>query len=218
MPDGDRSREILALVMEKDTQALGALALELNTLVQSDRLRRERQATKKRRQRGTDEGHEATVGDREGPEGTSLPTPIPPKTQPSVSQSPPAAREAAELDRLTGRLPEGPCRVALQQLLEKAPNPMGWILEMHAMLDGMGGHVHVTPAQLAEALIDFMANGATEQPNLRHFKTYAQRAKRAIGEGGGGPPPGRRPGPRNGPPQQFDYKPSEEVKWQSPPK
>lgn len=47
---------------------------------------------------------------------------------------------------------------------------------MGACLDGMPGHHLLTPSQLGEALRDYVGNGGSKTPNLRHFRSYLERA------------------------------------------
>jgi hypothetical protein len=68
-------------------------------------------------------------------------------------------------------------RRALTTLLEKVPNADSWCAEMNAALEGMGGHIQVTPMQLGSALREYVANANGDQPHIRHFKGYLAKAR-----------------------------------------
>lgn len=86
----DYAAEIMSAVASSDIQTLGKLAIELLGMVSADAARREKQASKKRRQRGT-------TGDSEGQPGTTSekggfpPDPLSSKKQPAALHR---AREA----------------------------------------------------------------------------------------------------------------------------
>lgn len=77
--------------------------------------------------------------------------------------------------QVAARLATDADRNALTALMVRVPNPESWLASMRASLDGMAGHVHVTPLELGQALRDFMANGA--EPNGRLFRRYLTSAK-----------------------------------------
>lgn len=86
----DFAAEIMSAVASNDVQSLGKLAIELLGMVSADAARREKQASKKRRQRGT-------TGDMQGQPGTTPekggfpPDPLSSKKQPAALHR---AREA----------------------------------------------------------------------------------------------------------------------------
>lgn len=93
----------------------------------------------------------------------------------------PSSLEAA----VAAHLPTDADRVALTKIVARAPDRLAWLGEMHAALEGMGGHHHLTGAQLGDALRDFVANGAAaERPSFRLFRGYlrnaAQRREPAV--------------------------------------
>lgn len=114
----------------------------------------------------------------------------------NAKKNPPTPRAR---DSLFGRLAPAD-NVALDQLLTRVKNPEAWQRELEACLDGMPGHVHVSPKQLGVALRDYVANGALENPGAHHFRAYLQRAKRDDDSppNGEGPPARRAPRSPNG--------------------
>ena len=56
-------------------------------------------------------------------------------------------------------------------LLARVPNRQAWEAEMNAALQGMHGPP-LTPAQLDQAINDYVGNGASDAPNLRQFRAY----------------------------------------------
>jgi hypothetical protein len=82
-------------------------------------------------------------------------------------------------NQLARRLPSDSDRVALTALVQRVPNPSAWLGEIAASLDGMPGHTPLTPEQLGEAIRDYIANGASTNPNIRHFRGYLRRARKA---------------------------------------
>ena len=56
-------------------------------------------------------------------------------------------------------------------LLASVPNRQAWEAEMNAALQGMHGPP-LTPAQLDQAINDYVGNGASDAPNLRQFRAY----------------------------------------------
>jgi hypothetical protein len=74
-------------------------------------------------------------------------------------------------------------RRALTILLEKVPNAESWCAEMNAALEGMGGHIQVTPMQLGSALREYVANANGDQPKIRHFKGYLSTARAEVHNG-----------------------------------
>lgn len=83
---------------------------------------------------------------------------------------------SSEHERLLKRLAADSDRGAVNALLRKVPVLDSWIAEMHASLDGMSGHHHVTPEQLGECVRDFIGNGGAKDPKMRHFRSYIERA------------------------------------------
>lgn len=69
-----------------------------------------------------------------------------------------------------------PYDVQLQELLTRTGEPLTWLIEMRAMLDGMPGHHHPTLAQLGRAITDFIGNGCAQHPSLRQFRRYVEGA------------------------------------------
>lgn len=67
-------------------------------------------------------------------------------------------------------------RAALGELLGVVPSPATWIADLTASLDGMPGHTLATPAQLGEAIRDYLGNGASTNPNLRQMRRYIESA------------------------------------------
>lgn len=104
------------------------------------------------------------------------------------------AAEAA----LAALLPTDADRNALTAvMLAASKHARAWLAEMQACLDGMGGHVHATPAQLGEALRDYVANGAHEFKNMRQFRRYLRSAAESGEDpGSSAVSSGRRPPPR----------------------
>lgn len=76
---------------------------------------------------------------------------------------------------VTVELPET-YTLQLKELLTRVSEPLTWLIEMRAMLDGMPGHYYATPEQLGRAVRDFMANGCSRQPSLRQFRRYVEGA------------------------------------------
>lgn len=89
-----------------------------------------------------------------------------------TTTAPPPPAESAIASRLTNDAD----RNALTAVVRIAPNATAWLAEMAAALDGMAGHAHLSPLQLGEALRDFVGNGATSTPGLKHFRAYLRRA------------------------------------------
>jgi hypothetical protein len=77
--------------------------------------------------------------------------------------------------RLANALPTAHDRLALATVLHAVPNIEAWTAELSAALDGMHGP-QLSPAQLGEALRDYVANGLPETPTLRHFRAYMKSA------------------------------------------
>lgn len=90
-------------------------------------------------------------------------------------------------------LPTDADRNALSALLHRVPAAGPWCAEMRASMQGMPGHHVVTPAQLGEALRDYVGNGAVATPNLRQFRRYLQSAAAPAT-----PPPAQRRAYANG--------------------
>lgn len=63
-----------------------------------------------------------------------------------------------------------------EKLLAKVPERRAWVAEINAMLEGMGGHIQATPAQIENAARDMLANGVTRHPNIRQFRRYVEGA------------------------------------------
>lgn len=76
---------------------------------------------------------------------------------------------------LAERLPTDSDRVALTALIAIVGNRPAWLAELTAALEGMHGPP-LSPAQLGEALRDFVANGLPANPTLAHFRAYMKRA------------------------------------------
>lgn len=102
--------------------------------------------------------------------GDALADPPAPPWQP-ILEEPLACRLATDADR-----------IALTTLLKLVERKAAWVAELSVMLDGgMSGHPSATPAQLGEALRDYVANGrGTDAPNLRHFRAYVERIVRTA--------------------------------------
>jgi uncharacterized protein YdaU (DUF1376 family) len=96
----------------------------------------------------------------------STPSPSPSPSPVVVSATPTTARVR---ERLTDE-----DRPAFDALFQRVPDPDTWAAECSAMLDGMAGHHKATPAQLARAMRDYVANG--KQPNIRQFRRYVEGA------------------------------------------
>lgn len=95
----------------------------------------------------------------------------------------------ADEQRIAARLVSDADRNALATLVMRVPNAQGWLIEMEASLDGMAGHHAVSPEQLGQAIRDYVGNGATANPGLKHFRSYLRRAAlpdRPPGENGSG--------------------------------
>lgn len=128
----------------------------------------------------------------------------------SSSSPPPAVDENA----IAARLNSDTDRAALAGVLRVAPEPVTWLAEMGASLDGMTGHVSLTPDQLGKALRDYVGNGASAAPSFKHFRGYLRNAAIEPAEIA---PTERRP--RNGKPKPQEYvyapgtDPDEEIKW-----
>lgn len=88
--------------------------------------------------------------------------------------------------KLKARLAIDDDRDAADALLDGVPNESTWCAEMQACLDGMAGHIQLTPEQLGQAIRDYVGNGDSSKPTLRHFKGYLSRARRPADEQGGG--------------------------------
>jgi hypothetical protein len=80
-----------------------------------------------------------------------------------------------------------PARTALR-VLSLSVQPKSWPpwrAEIDAMLDGMPGHVQVggksfTAEDIGKAVVDFVANGLAERPNISVFRGYVRNARKAI--------------------------------------
>jgi hypothetical protein len=62
-----------------------------------------------------------------------------------------------------------------EDLLAVVPNRKAWEAEMDAALQGMHGPL-LTPAQLEQAIRDYLGNGAADAPNMAHFRAYLRRS------------------------------------------
>lgn len=58
-----------------------------------------------------------------------------------------------------------------EKLLSTVPDTRAWAAEIGAAGSGMHGPVR-TPLQVGQAIRDYIANGAAENPNLRQFRAY----------------------------------------------
>lgn len=91
------------------------------------------------------------------------------------SSSPPSSPGADSLE-VSSRLASAADRSALDALLLRVPSRVTWLAEIQASLDGMSGHAHVTPIQAGQAIRDYVGNGATANPSLKHFRGYLEKA------------------------------------------
>lgn len=62
-----------------------------------------------------------------------------------------------------------------ESLLAAVPNRGAWEAEIDAATSGMHGPA-VTPAQLDQAIGDFVGNGCAARPNMRQFRAYIRAA------------------------------------------
>jgi hypothetical protein len=102
----------------------------------------------------------------------------------SASAKEPQSIIGDERSRLMGRLAADADRSAVGELLKRAPVPIAWIAELNAALDSMAGHHAVDPAQLGEAVRDYIANGHAREPNMKHFRAYLRRMSQQSTENG----------------------------------
>lgn len=79
-------------------------------------------------------------------------------------------------DDVARRLPTAADRTAYARLIAIAPEPETWRAEIRASLDGMSGHHVTTPAQMGEAVRDYIGNGDAKNRNLRQFRRYLEQA------------------------------------------
>lgn len=86
---------------------------------------------------------------------------------------------------IAARLTTDAGRNALTAIVAKAPNKIAWVQEMDASLTGLHGTL-LTPAQLDEALREYVANGAFERGNFRTFRNYLRVAKTPMAEASSG--------------------------------
>jgi hypothetical protein len=68
---------------------------------------------------------------------------------------------------------------AREELLNAVPHRASWEAELNAARQGMHGPP-LSDKQLDEAIRDYLGNGASKTPNLRHFRTYLHRAARPV--------------------------------------
>lgn len=92
-----------------------------------------------------------------------------------------SVEEAEAEHALAQRLSDEGERAALTALLHVVPNRIAWIAVMNGALDGLDGP-QLTTKQLAAAMRDWMGNGASAKPNLRHFRGYLNRAAKPLPE------------------------------------
>ena len=127
------------------------------------------------------------------------------------TSSPPSSAELEQ--RVANALPTDADRLALTAVVRAAPAAFTWLSEMAAALNAMAGHARLTPAQLGEALRDFVGNGDLERPSFSRFRGYLRNANN--------PPPARRGNARARAPDpaaRSRSKPTEsdaEVRWQT---
>lgn len=115
----------------------------------------------------------------------------PPTNQPSTT-TPSTARTVARPWVAEAFWPE------LDRLLLAVPDPHSWAAELRAHGEGMPGHGPArTPAQLGQAIRDFLASGATQEarPSLKHFRGFIGRTDRGAGPASGGAPQATPRGP-----------------------
>jgi hypothetical protein len=113
------------------------------------------------------------VGDASAPHINDL------RPVPTTNDQGPTTVDRAESDArraLKARLKADMDRVALDVLLDAVPNEATWCAEMTASLDGLGGHIPLTPEQLGVAIRDYVANGDAKSPTMRHFRGYLRRS------------------------------------------
>lgn len=87
-----------------------------------------------------------------------------PTKQPTEHRTEPPGKRPASLHAKIGAL------------LKAVPSPDLWGAEIDAMLEGMAGHIHATPAQLERGLTDFLASGKVGHASLRQFRNYVEGA------------------------------------------
>jgi len=90
--------------------------------------------------------------------------------------SSPARPISPEEEALADRLPSEAGKRALHAICAASPSPVAWVAEMGASLDGMAGHVYLTPEQLDTALREYEGNGALKSPSFKHFRQYLSKA------------------------------------------
>jgi hypothetical protein len=84
--------------------------------------------------------------------------------------------EAAIAARLTSDADRNALTAVVRSVVQAGGLADSWLAEMAATLDAMPGHAPLTPAQLGEALRDYVGNGATRTPRLKHFRAFLERA------------------------------------------
>lgn len=160
--------------------------------------RRERDRERKRREREAKKsaGNPQDVRvtsvrtERNGTERLTTPPP-PPRDSDAAME-----RETALLDALPPL-----SRNAFTTLLARVKgHRMTWVAEIAAARDGMHGKAY-SLTEIGQALVDMVANGAHEHPNLRQFRRYLAGTRDVV-------TPGARPngnGKPKGPPQTYTY-------------
>ncbi len=71
-----------------------------------------------------------------------------------------------------------PSSSSRDELLSSVPNRKAWEAEIRMTVQG-GRHFSLTEAQAEDACREYLGNGASAQPNLRHFRAYLERASKA---------------------------------------
>jgi hypothetical protein len=113
------------------------------------------------------------------------------------SSSSPSSPGADSVD-VASRLASAADRSALDALLLRVPSRVTWLAEIQASLDGMSGHAHVTPIQAGQAIRDYVGNGATANPSLKHFRGYLEKAAKPASTEDSPYAPRRRPATNGG--------------------
>lgn len=185
----NHAMEIASALARADAQTLAALAFELlaslgevrATLASFEaRQARDREYDRHRKRRVR-----RTPTESSGIPGLSPFSPTPPfNPSTSTASSSPRVWQPGREAELAGRLVTDADRIALAALLAVVGNKTAWVLEIHAMLDGMPGHRKATPDAMGLALRQYVLNNKHHTANAAEFDAYVRRAMNPKSESG----------------------------------
>lgn len=174
MPNGTTRNlhlEISELHRKADVQGLAAMAFSLATslAVAENELSQLREAGEAKRRR--DRERVALQRERRATTATSGDSRVLEQKQISVVET------ATTTTKATATPTTQSVFCAREALLEKVPSRQAWDAEMRMMQDGgRGRDYYASPEQMEEACRDYLANGASDQPNMKQFRAYVRRA------------------------------------------